>query len=133
VLRADTAPDERLLPVLRLLNLAGADAFLLESIFRGEVWEHMQLPISEENERGCYQVGEAALGGDWFDSGRLLRAGRLSQGTSRPLGLFYATPHLFCLLLQQLIDGCNTALAAYPTSIDEDLALLNGWGTCATA
>lgn len=36
---------------------AGADAFLLESIFRNEVWEHMQLPISEDNERACYQVG----------------------------------------------------------------------------
>lgn len=61
---------------------AGADAFLLESIFRNEVWEHMQLPVSEENERCCYQ---------------------------------------------QLIDGCTAALAGYPTSIDEDLALLNGY------
>ncbi|PRW51051.1 fructose-bisphosphate aldolase-lysine N- chloroplastic [Chlorella sorokiniana] len=81
VLRADAAPDAGLLPLLRLLNLSGADCFLLESIFRNEVWEHMQLPISEENERACYQ---------------------------------------------QLIDGCNAALAGYPTTIDEDLALLNG-------
>lgn len=29
-------------------------------------------------------------------------------------------------MLQQLIDGCNAALAGYPTTIDEDLALLNG-------
>lgn len=36
---------------------AGADCFLLESIFRTEVWDHMQLPISEDNERACYQVG----------------------------------------------------------------------------
>ena len=35
---------------------AGSDCFLLESIFRNEVWEHMQLPVSEENERSCYQV-----------------------------------------------------------------------------
>ncbi|EFN56770.1 hypothetical protein CHLNCDRAFT_8187, partial [Chlorella variabilis] len=79
ILRADRAPDAGLLPVLRLLNLSGTDAFLLESIFRNEVWEHMQLPVSEDNERGCYQ---------------------------------------------QLIDGCTAALAAYPTSIDEDLALM---------
>ena len=58
---------------------AGADSFLLESIFRNETWEHMQLPVSEENERACYQV---------------------------------------------IIDGCTAALAGYPTSIDEDLALL---------
>ncbi len=62
--------------------LAGTDAFLLESIFRNEVWEHMQLPVSEDNERGCYQ---------------------------------------------QLIDGCTAALAGYPTSIDEDLALVARW------
>lgn len=31
---------------------------------------------------------------------------------------------------QQLIDGCSAALAGYPTTIDEDLALLNG---CAVA
>lgn len=83
VLRADAAPDEGLLPLLRLLNLQGADAFLLESIFRNEVWEHMQLPISEDNERACYQ---------------------------------------------QLIDGCSAALAGYPSTIDEDLALLNSGG-----
>lgn len=40
---------------------AGADAFLLESIFRSEAWEHMQLPVSEENERACYQVGGAPV------------------------------------------------------------------------
>lgn len=28
-------------------------------------------------------------------------------------------------LLQQLIDGCSAALTAYPTSIDEDLAMIN--------
>ncbi|KAI7846455.1 hypothetical protein COHA_000066 [Chlorella ohadii] len=81
VLRADAAPDAGLLPLLRLLNLSGSDCFLLESIFRNEVWEHMELPVSEDNERACYQ---------------------------------------------QLIDGCSAALAGYPTSIDEDLALLNG-------
>ncbi|KAL4444028.1 hypothetical protein ABPG75_011765 [Micractinium tetrahymenae] len=83
VLRADAAPEEGLLPLLRLLNLQGADTFLLESIFRSEVWEHMQLPVTEDNERACYQ---------------------------------------------QLIDGCSAALAGYPTTIDEDLALLNSGG-----
>jgi [ribulose-bisphosphate carboxylase]-lysine N-methyltransferase len=30
---------------------AGSDAFLLEALFRNNVWEFMLLPVSEENER----------------------------------------------------------------------------------
>lgn len=30
--------------------IAGADSFLLESIFRNEAWGHMMEPVSEENE-----------------------------------------------------------------------------------
>lgn len=30
---------------------AGADAFLLEALFRTEVWGFMQQPVSEDNER----------------------------------------------------------------------------------
>lgn len=47
---ADPPPDA-CLAFLRLLNLGGADAFLLEALFRNEVWDHLQDPISEENER----------------------------------------------------------------------------------
>ena len=50
VLRATGGAPESLLPMLRLVNIQGADAFLLESIFRNEVWEHMQQPVSEDNE-----------------------------------------------------------------------------------
>lgn len=32
-------------------NHAGADVFLLESVFRNDVWSHMESPVSEENER----------------------------------------------------------------------------------
>ncbi len=57
------APPTGNRPALRalppLVTGAGADAFLLESIFRSEAWEHMQLPVSEDNERACYQVGAA--------------------------------------------------------------------------
>jgi [ribulose-bisphosphate carboxylase]-lysine N-methyltransferase len=35
---------------LRLAKLGGTDAFLLESIFRKEVWGFMALPVSETNE-----------------------------------------------------------------------------------
>ncbi len=36
---------------LRLAKLGGKDAFLLESIFRQEVWGFMSKPVSEDNER----------------------------------------------------------------------------------
>ncbi|KAG7667185.1 putative [Fructose-bisphosphate aldolase]-lysine N-methyltransferase, chloroplastic [Nannochloris sp. 'desiccata'] len=50
VVRAAGGAPESLLPTLRLVNIQGGDAFLLEAIFRNEVWEHMQQPVSEENE-----------------------------------------------------------------------------------
>ena len=56
ILRGDLPPSETMLATLRLLNLGGADAFLLESIFRNETWGHMQLPVSEENEKMVYRV-----------------------------------------------------------------------------
>jgi len=36
---------------LRLVCVKGSDAFLLESVFRNEVWGFMQLPVSKENEQ----------------------------------------------------------------------------------
>merc|ERR1712113_1311250 len=35
---------------LRLMKLSNTDAFLLESIFRKEVWDFMYQPVSEKNE-----------------------------------------------------------------------------------
>lgn len=55
LLRGDAAPSDVLLSTLRLLNLGGPDSFLMESIFRNEVWGHMQLPVSQENEENVYQ------------------------------------------------------------------------------
>eukprot|EP00887_Chlorella_sp_A99_P001195 scaffold14.g1195.t1 len=78
-LTGDGRLDERLLPLLRLAGLQGPDAFLLESVFRTEVWGHVQEPVSEESEEA---------------------------------------------VCRQLADGCRAALAGYPTTIDQDLALL---------
>lgn len=39
-----------MLPYLRLVALGGTDAFLLESIFRNTIWDHLQLPVSQANE-----------------------------------------------------------------------------------
>ncbi|KAL7461190.1 hypothetical protein ACHAXS_001613 [Conticribra weissflogii] len=44
-------PDPAMMQFLRLVKLGGKDAFLLESIFRKEVWGFMSEPVSEENER----------------------------------------------------------------------------------
>jgi [ribulose-bisphosphate carboxylase]-lysine N-methyltransferase len=63
----DGRPPPGMLAVLRLVNLAGGDAFLLESIFRADVWEHLQSPVSEGNERAvCSSIIDgcrAALAG----------------------------------------------------------------------
>ena len=38
---------------------AGADAFLMEALFRNEVWGFMQLPVSRENEAAaCHSMIE---------------------------------------------------------------------------
>ena len=34
--------------------VAGQDAFLMESLFRNEVWGHLQAPVSESNETAVF-------------------------------------------------------------------------------
>lgn len=46
----DGEPDPAMIQFARLKCLTGTDAFLLESIFRKEVWGFMSLPVSERNE-----------------------------------------------------------------------------------
>eukprot|EP00578_Thalassiosira_sp_NH16_P000529 CAMPEP_0181133386 /NCGR_PEP_ID=MMETSP1071-20121207/31505_1 /TAXON_ID=35127 /ORGANISM="Thalassiosira sp., Strain NH16" /LENGTH=626 /DNA_ID=CAMNT_0023219791 /DNA_START=97 /DNA_END=1977 /DNA_ORIENTATION=- len=46
-------PDPAMMQFLRLAHLGGKDAFLLESIFRKEIWGFMSEPVSEDNERGA--------------------------------------------------------------------------------
>eukprot|EP00536_Pseudo-nitzschia_multiseries_P010743 jgi/Psemu1/259221/estExt_Genewise1Plus.C_3380007 len=46
----DGEPDPALMQFARLRELGGMDAFLLESIFRKEVWGFMAYPVSETNE-----------------------------------------------------------------------------------
>lgn len=47
----DGEPDPSMIQFLRLVKLGGKDAFLLESVFRKEVWGFMSLPVSEINEK----------------------------------------------------------------------------------
>jgi len=44
-------PDPDMVQFLRLACLDGADLFLLEPVFRSEIWDFMALPVSEENEK----------------------------------------------------------------------------------
>lgn len=46
----DGEPDPAMMQFLRLCKLGARDAFLLESIFRKEVWGFMSMPVSEGNE-----------------------------------------------------------------------------------
>ena len=47
----DGEPDPAMIQFLRLAKLGAKDAFLLESVFRKDVWGFMSLPVSEVNER----------------------------------------------------------------------------------
>ncbi|CAI9275887.1 unnamed protein product [Lactuca saligna] len=50
----------KMLPYLRLVALGGTDSFLLESIFRNSVWDHLELPVSRDNEEVICQVVRSA-------------------------------------------------------------------------
>ncbi|KAM7269627.1 hypothetical protein ACFE04_025124 [Oxalis oulophora] len=41
---------EKMLPYLRLVALGGSDAFLLEALFRNDVWGFLNAPVSRTNE-----------------------------------------------------------------------------------
>ncbi|KAG2485714.1 hypothetical protein HYH03_015598 [Edaphochlamys debaryana] len=54
-------PGQEMMAFLRLFQLKAADAFLLESIFRSDVWGFMQDPVSEGNEADvCAMLSEGA-------------------------------------------------------------------------
>jgi [ribulose-bisphosphate carboxylase]/[fructose-bisphosphate aldolase]-lysine N-methyltransferase len=52
----DGEPDPAMIQFARLRQLGGLDAFLLESLFRKEVWGFMALPVSETNELAVVQL-----------------------------------------------------------------------------
>ena len=52
----DGEPDPAMIQFLRLVNLGTKDAFLLESVFRRDIWGFMSLPVSEINERDVLET-----------------------------------------------------------------------------
>lgn len=66
---------------LRLLCLTGADAFLLEAVFRSDVWEFMELPVSYENEKAvCELVANACA--DALDEYTQSRGNKVDENES---------------------------------------------------
>jgi [ribulose-bisphosphate carboxylase]-lysine N-methyltransferase len=56
----DSDPDAAMMQFVRFCKLGSTDAFLLESIFRNEVWGFMASPVSEQNElQVCNTIMEA--------------------------------------------------------------------------
>lgn len=57
-LRYDMSEEllHRILPFLRLVCLEGKDVFILEAVFRSEVWSHLQLPFSYCNENAVCEL-----------------------------------------------------------------------------
>jgi len=53
---ADGRPDDAMLQFLRLVQLSKDDAFLLEPVFRNDVWGFMAEPVSERNENDCFSA-----------------------------------------------------------------------------
>lgn len=52
----DGAPDPAMIQFARLCKLGGSDGFLLESVFRKEVWGFMSMPVSEGNEKLAFDI-----------------------------------------------------------------------------
>ncbi|XP_010523473.1 PREDICTED: fructose-bisphosphate aldolase-lysine N-methyltransferase, chloroplastic [Tarenaya hassleriana] len=74
-----------MLQYLRLVALGGADAFLLESIFRNAIWGHLDLPVSRANEelicrvvRDACKLALSGYGTSIEEDEKLLEEGKLS-------------------------------------------------------
>ena len=76
--------SEDVFAFLRLVQLKDADAFLLESVFRNDVWGFLQEPVSRENEAN---------------------------------------------VCSSMIESCKQALGEFPTTIEEDQAILASMNT----
>ena len=89
----DGEPDPAMIQFLRLVKLGTKDAFLLESVFRRDVWGFMSLPVSEANERAVYEtIAESCRKGlkDMEDS---------DNSFDESLGLF--CPSNICALVKE--------------------------------
>lgn len=110
---------EGLLEVLRLVHLGGSDAFLLEPIFRENIWAILNNPISEENEQAvCEFMIEScdnALRGyakDFQEEKRLLEEGHLDGRPRERAASLVAIGEKRCLL--SLLDDFRNRFNSLP-------------------
>ena len=79
-------PSDELMQFLRLYLLKGQDAFLLEAVFRPDVWGFMGLPVSLPNEKSVYdyicKICTSTLAK--FDSAETLTTNLQNTGDGRP-------------------------------------------------
>ncbi|GMI55882.1 hypothetical protein ScalyP_jg9108 [Parmales sp. scaly parma] len=79
VLGKEAIPDPAMFQFLRLANLGQKDAFLLETIFRDDVWDFMGEPVSQANEMAVYdavdEVVESHLSDKFGVKGEVERGG----------------------------------------------------------
>lgn len=97
---------------------AGADAFMLEALFRNEAWGFMLQPVSQENEKAVCQ--------SMVDGCRchttVTRVCTSALHTRTALDVAAQRSSLLMFFVR--LTRHRQALEAYPTTIDEDLALL---------
>ncbi|KXZ52475.1 hypothetical protein GPECTOR_9g519 [Gonium pectorale] len=93
-LTPDEQPGPEMMAFLRLMQIKAMDAFLLESIFRADVWGFMQDPVSEPNEESvCTTLAEGAraalagYGSSLEEDLALLRSGKVAKGSRQEAAL----------------------------------------------
>ncbi len=109
----DGEPDPAMIQFLRLLKLGGKDAFLLEAIFRQEVWEFMSYPVSEPNERDVLEAVAAACTKNLNTQGEVEK--KDDEDENSPLGL--------CSIVRQSENKALTRTLEYVNREKEALDL----------
>ncbi|KAJ8905899.1 hypothetical protein NDN08_002402 [Rhodosorus marinus] len=96
---------------LRLVCLGGPDAFLLEAVFRSDVWDFMALPVSKENEQTMCESVIAACEEqlESFGENTEAKAGSKRAGLARVI-----------------VDGERSALEGVVAHFQRELKLLDG-------
>lgn len=83
----DGEPDPAMIQFLRLVKLGGKDAFLLESVFRKEVWGFMSMPVSEVNEKDVLDEITSACSKSLSDMENAPKFEVTGDNSSSPAGL----------------------------------------------
>jgi [ribulose-bisphosphate carboxylase]-lysine N-methyltransferase len=105
----DSSPDPKMIQFLRLKKLGGRpkplDAFLLESIFRKDVWGLMSLPVSEMNERAVVNEIMASCTKSLNEMGSVEEKDEtLKEDETSPKSLCYTVRSLESKVLTRMLE-----------------------------